>query len=185
MDFLSITNEHLDTIDLSAYSQKINSLEYQKYFLLNSGREHYRLLAHISQKNSSVNILDIGTFKGCSALAFSINETNKIYSFNLVDEFDLVKKPSNIEFIIDNILNEKYKSLILDSNYIMLDTFHDGNFEKKFYEYLISIDYKGYLLLDDIHLNSEMEEFWNSIKKEKYDISSIGHLTGTGVVYFY
>jgi hypothetical protein len=49
---------------------------------------------------------------------------------------------------------------------------------------LISINYKGYLLLDDIHLNFEMERFWGSITKEKYDITNIGHITGTGVVYF-
>jgi hypothetical protein len=49
---------------------------------------------------------------------------------------------------------------------------------------LVSIGYTGYLLLDDIHLNFEMERFWGSITKEKYDITNIGHLTGTGVVYF-
>jgi hypothetical protein len=29
-----------------------------------------------------------------------------------------------------------------------------------------------------------MERFWGSINKEKYDLTSIGHSTGTGVVYF-
>jgi hypothetical protein len=29
-----------------------------------------------------------------------------------------------------------------------------------------------------------MERFWNSITIEKYDITNIGHSTGTGVVYF-
>jgi len=92
--------------------------------------------------------------------------------------------PTNTEFIIDNVLNEKYKDAILGSKYIMLDTYHDGTFETEFYNYLVSIGYTGYLLLDDIHLNFEMERFWGSITKEKYDITNIGHATGTGVVYF-
>jgi hypothetical protein len=184
MDFLSITNEELDNIDLFPYSQKINSLEYQQYFMSKSGQEHYRLLAHISQNDDLVDILDVGTLKGCSALAFSVNSKNKVCSFNVLNQLDLNNTPLNAEFIIDNVLNGNYNSVILGSKYIMLDTYHDGTFEKEFYDYLISINYKGYLLLDDIHLNFEMERFWGSIDKEKYDITNIGHSTGTGVVYF-
>jgi hypothetical protein len=184
MDFLAITNEELDNIDLSPYSQRINSLEYQQYFMSKSGQEHYRLLSYISQKNNLINILDIGTLKGCSALAFSVNETNKVHSFNVGDELDLNLLPSNTKFIIDNILKSEYENIVLSSEYIMLDTYHDGVFEKQFLDYLVSINYKGYLLLDDIYLNSKMKTFWNSITKEKYDLTRIGHSTGTGVVYF-
>jgi hypothetical protein len=184
MDFLSITNEQLDNIDLFPYSQRINSSEYQGYFMSKSGQEHYRLLAHISQTDDLVDILDVGTLKGCSALAFSVNSKNKVRSFNVGNEFDLNYTPLNAEFIIDNVLNGNYNSVILGSKYIMLDTYHDGTFEKEFYDHLVSINYKGYLLLDDIHLNFEMERFWGSITKEKYDITNIGHSTGTGVVYF-
>jgi hypothetical protein len=184
MNFLTITNEELDNIDLFPYSQRINSLEYQGYFMSKSGQEHYRLLAYISQNDNLIDILDIGTLKGCSALAFSVNQSNKIRSFNIGNEFDLNLIPENSEFFIDDILKDEYKDIILGSKYIMLDTYHDGTFEKEFVDYLISIGYKGYLLLDDIHLNFEMERFWGSITKEKYDITSIGHSTGTGVVYF-
>jgi hypothetical protein len=184
MNFLTITNEELDNIDLFPYSQRINSLEYQGYFMSKSGQEHYRLLAYISQNDNLIDILDIGTLKGCSALAFSVNQSNKIRSFNIGNEFDLNLIPENSEFFIDNILKNEYKDIILGSKYIMLDTYHDGTFEKEFVDYLISIGYKGYLLLDDIHLNFEMETFWGSIIQEKYDITNIGHSTGTGVVYF-
>jgi hypothetical protein len=184
MDFLSITNEELDNIDLFPYSQKINSLEYQQYFMSKSGQEHYRLLAHISQNDDLVDILDVGTLKGCSALAFSVNSKNKVRSFNVLNQLDLNYTPLNAEFIIDNVLNGDYNSVILGSKYIMLDTYHDGTFEKEFYDHLVSINYKGYLLLDDIHLNFEMERFWGLITKEKYDISNLGHITGTGLVIF-
>ena len=184
MNFLTITNEELDNIDLFPYSQRINSLEYQGYFMSKSGQEHYRLLAYISQNDNLIDILDVGTLKGCSALAFSVNQSNKIRSFNVGDEFDLNLIPENSEFFIDDILKNEYKDIILGSKYIMLDTYHDGTFEKEFVDYLISIGYKGYLLLDDIHLNFEMERFWGLISQEKYDITNIGHSTGTGVVYF-
>lgn len=184
MNFNQIDNKELNTLDLVKYSNSINSPEYKCYFLDKSGSEHYRLLAYIAQNNFDINILDIGTFKGCSALAFSINESNNVYSFNIVNHLDLNQYPNNIKFIIDNILNDKYKNLILNCPYILLDTNHDGGFEQKFYEYLISIQYKGYLLLDDIYLNTAMINFWNLIDQEKYDISSIGHITGTGVVKF-
>lgn len=184
MDFLTITNEELDNIDLFPYSQKINSLEYQQYFMSKSGQEHYRLLSYISQNYNSINILDVGTLKGCSALSLSINSNNKVFSFNLDNQLDLNDLPKNIEFIIDNVINGKYDDLILSSPIILLDTFHDGTFEQQFLDYLIRINYKGSLILDDIHLNTEMENFWEKINLLKNDITHIGHLTGTGVVIF-
>ena len=66
----------------------------------------------------------------------------------------------------------------------MLDTDHDGPFEYKSYNYLKEINWEGYLLLDDIHLNNVMREFWNHIDNEKHDITSIGHWSGTGLVIF-
>ena len=54
---------------------------------------------------------------------------------------------------------------------------------KNFYDWLIKINYKGLLLFDDIHLNNEMRTFWNNIIHKKEDISHIGHITGTGVVW--
>ena len=37
-------------------------------------------------------------------------------------------------------------------------------------------------MLDDIKLNTGMYDFWNNIEEEKYDLSDIGHETGTGLV---
>lgn len=184
MDFLSISNNQLNNINLYDEVSKIKSDEYQKYFLSDSGLEHYRLLSYLSIKNESVNFLDVGTLKGCSALAFSHNRKNKVYSFNVVEELDLLDPPSNIEFIVNDILNDQFNDIIISSKYIMLDTFHDGIFEKEFLNKLILLKYKGFLLLDDIFLNEEMRVFWESINLKKYNITNIGHVTGTGVVYF-
>jgi hypothetical protein len=184
MNFETITNEDLDNIDLSELSLIIDNLEYQNYFTSKSSMEHYRLMSYISLNNDGIKILDIGTLKGCSALSLSINPNNEVNSFNLNDELQLNVKPSNINFFIDDILKSEYLDLILNSKYILLDTFHDGTFETVFFQYLKKIGYKGYLLLDDIKLNKEMVEFWDNVDIEKSDISHLGHSTGTGVVYF-
>jgi hypothetical protein len=36
----------------------------------------------------------------------------------------------------------------------------------------------------DIKLNESMVDYWNSVKEEKYDISHVGHHSGTGLVIF-
>ena len=180
---LNLNNQILDGLDMKM-SKHINNDEYKGYFNETSSKEHYRLLTYISSLYDNINILDIGTLKGCSALALSTNKTNKVFSFNLDNQLDLNDAPENIEFIIDNVINGNYDNLILNSPIILLDTFHDGTFEQEFLDYLLSINYKGNLLLDDIHLNNEMNYFWNNIKLSKIDITHFGHSTGTGVVYF-
>lgn len=183
MNFLEIKKDDLNKIDMIPLSKKIISTEHKNYFLETASQEHYRLLSYISLNNDNIKILDVGTFKGSAALAFSINPTNTVYSFDVAWFLDLTDY-DNFTFINDDVTKEKYKTLILSCPYILLDTLHDGKFEKSFYDYLKSINYKGYLLLDDIKLNIEMVDFWDSINDEKYDLSHIGHITGTGVVIF-
>ena len=176
--------EELQKINLTELSKNINSEEYKNYFLSLYGKEHYMLLAYFSTYYNNSIIIDIGSLKGCSALALSYNKTNKIKSFNIANHLDLSDIPDNIEFIVDNILNEEYKELILSSKLILVDTFHDGTFEQQFHDYLNEINWKGVLLLDDIKLNQEMINYWNNIKENKTDITQYGHDTGTGIVYF-
>ncbi len=184
MDFNNITNDALDILDLDSLSENIISDEYRGFFLCKSSVEHYRLLSYLSLSENNITLLDIGTLKGCSALAMSINQTNKVYSFDVGYSFDLNQRPENITFLIDDVTKPEYIQIILDSKYILLDTYHDGSFERIFYNHLKSIGYKGYLLLDDTKLNPEMESFWSDIDLPKKDISSLGHWSGTGVVFF-
>ena len=45
--------------------------------------EHYNLLSYISNKINNGIIVDIGTHRGYSSLAFSINPSNKIYTYDI------------------------------------------------------------------------------------------------------
>lgn len=184
MRIQEIKKTDLDSIDMIPYSKFINSEIQKNYFLDKSGNEHYRLLAYLSLKNFSDKIVDIGTFKGLSALSFSMNEKNQIYSFNIVDELDLNTFPNNISFFIDDVTKENFRENILTSKIIFLDTFHDGSFERNFMNYLDEIGYKGCLILDDIRYFGGLINLWEEINKEKYDITEIGHKTGTGLVYY-
>jgi hypothetical protein len=63
---------------------------------------------------------------------------------------------------------------------------HDGIQETKMIQKLVDKKYKGYVLLDDIHLNQAMQNFWDSIPVtvRKVDLTEIGHWSGTGLLIF-
>ena len=177
-----INKEILDSIDLTELSTLINDEEAKNYFLDIPGREHYKLLSYLSNEYTGEVILDIGTYKGCSSIALSYNTDNKVFSFDIKDYKVITRVPSNVEYIIGDITSSDYNSLLISSKLIMLDTFHDGNFESKFYYHLKNIKWKGTLILDDIYLNDSMKSYWEGIVEEKIDLTKYGHYTGTGLV---
>ena len=191
---IEVTNQELDAIDLSEYKlrrQQTNVPEH--WFLLESGKEHYRLLYYISSLYTGKTFIDIGTWVGDSALALASNKENNVISFDIVRQprntqgmyinIDELIKDENIKFLLGDAT--KYnKEEILNSPFIMLDTAHDGIFENEFYNFLHEINYKGFFFLDDIHLNEPMRQFWNNITEDKYDLTKVGHWSGSGLVHF-
>ncbi|MCH7749277.1 MAG: hypothetical protein IH939_14405 [Acidobacteria bacterium] len=73
---------------------------------------------------------------------------------------------------------------LISSPLIVLDTAHDGVFERRVYDMLDAAGYEGLLLLDDINLNTAMQDFWRQISREKIDLTPIGHWSGTGLARF-
>lgn len=178
-----INKEELLKIDLTEQSKLVIEDEFRGYFLDTIGKEHYKLLAYFSTKYNDCTLIDIGSYKGCSALALSYNKQNKVVSFDIRQGLKrLHKYPENVEFIIGDAMDPIYSEVVLSSPFIMLDTDHDGVFENAFYKYLKEKNYYGILMLDDIKLNKEMIDFWESIDSEKYDVSEYGHHSGTGLV---
>ena len=167
---LSVTREELNGIDLSEFKGV------QHWFNLEAGQEHYRLLAYISTLFDNRILLDVGTFKGDSARALSYGDNNVI-SFDLADDDLLV---NGIDFRIGNILD--HPDLIFSAPFILLDTYHNGDFEQEFMDKLIEIEYHGLVMFDDIHLNRQMQTFWHGIAQVKWDVTHMGHHTGTGIV---
>lgn len=161
--------------------------------LLTKTQEHYRLLAAFADMFYNEIIIDIGTFKGLSALALAYNKQNHVITVNKEKRSNFLGKAVEefpIEPILHDILkireNEYLTNKIKESAFVLLDITHNGKDEKEFYNFLLEIDYKGILIADDIYLkrNGDMEGFWNSIKEKKFDLTEYGHWSGTGIVDF-
>jgi hypothetical protein len=116
-----------------------------------------------------------------SALALSYNKSNKVKTYDIIKLLPENPNVDNIEYILgDSTKDTDLKNCPV----IFLDVDHDGIYEDIFYDHLKSINWKGILILDDIHLNEPMIKFWNRIEEEKHDITNIGHWSGTGLVVF-
>lgn len=180
---LKATKEQLNSIEFDSYRDSFLKKGYpNNWFFMEAGQEHYRLLAYIGSLYKSKTLLDIGSYQGNSAIALA-HSGNKIISYDLDTQPIIEKiKNDNIKFIKGDILADN--NLILASPFIMLDTYHNGDFEQEFVDHLINIKYKGLVMFDDIHLNNEMSNFWNGLKNEKFDLTEIGHFSGTGLVIF-
>lgn len=155
-----------------------------------AGRQHYRFLEELSCSHSFSTLFDIGTHKGMSALALSMNSTNRVVSFDIEAKSGLPVKP-NIEYYQDDLMTpegrEKWKSQLLASPVIFLDIDpHEGTREYDFYKWLEANAYKGQLVCDDIWYFKEMRDnFWYKIPSEhKTDVTYKGHWSGTGIVQF-
>lgn len=158
--------------------------EMRNWFHLESGKEHYRLLIHLSYCFDGVQIADIGTYRGASAIALSQNPKNKVFSLD-VEVFKNEIPSENINFHLGDFKTDKtIQENILKSSFIFLDIDHLYNKEIWFYEFLVENNWDGIMLCDDINLNEEMRRFWKEIHHEKYDITQYGHFSGTGIVMF-
>ena len=184
---LNVSNIELNSMNssyINKYSDKLINYQLNHdpyYFHMESGKEHYRLLMYISTLYNNEVIFDVGTNKCMSALALSYNKSNKIKSFDIVKLFPENPNVDNVEYILGDSTKD---SDLENCNFIFLDVDHDGLYENIFYDHLKSINWKGILVLDDIHLNNPMKDFWNRIEEKKYDITNIGHWSGTGLVIF-
>jgi predicted O-methyltransferase YrrM len=184
---LNVSNTELNLMNssyINDYSDKLRNIELQHdpyYFHMESGKEHYRLLMYVSTLYNNEVIFDVGTNKCMSALALSYNKSNRVKTFDIVKLLPENPNVDNIEYI----LGDSTKDIDLEKcPVIFLDVDHDGIYEDIFYDCLKSINWKGILILDDIHLNDPMKKFWNRIEEKKYDITNIGHWSGTGLVIF-
>jgi len=188
LDINTINNISLESV--YSYVNLKSTQNLPPYFLENAGSEHYKLLAYLASIINDTNnpYIDIGTYRGCSAAALSYNNNHSVITYDIIDcitdnEIFSIKNKENIKIKITDCCNEMLE--ICQSKLILLDIDpHDGIQESKIIDYLIDYNFNGILLIDDIHLNENMQNFWDSIKLKKYDITKYGHWSGTGVVIF-
>jgi hypothetical protein len=180
---LNLSREAMAGVDLRPLAGHVANPEHLRYFLDTDFREHYRLIAYLSSRFENSLIFDIGTNKGYSALALSYNPSNTVISYDIVEckELNAADRLTRIEYRLGDVLGD---TRLLSSPLIMLDTNHDGSFERVFYDFLKKHRYRGWLFLDDIHLNTAMIRFWSDITEPKEDLTDLGHWSGSGLVAF-
>jgi hypothetical protein len=106
-----------------------------------------------------------------------------VVSYDIAEfkELNAAGQLTRIEYRLGDVLSD---TRLLSAPLIMLDTDHDGSFERVVYDFLKKHHYRGWLFLDDIHLNAAMIRFWNDISEPKEDLTDLGHWSGSGLVAF-
>ena len=152
---------------------------------LPAGQSEYRLYAYLSTFFNNSIILDIGTRTGGSALALSYNTTNKVRSYDLVEKGARSIKKENITWNIGDFMQDE-KIDWENVSIVMIDVDpHDGFQERVMMDWLRDKGWKGLLLHDDIGPAwPDIQLMWDEIPEEKFDVTEIAHMSGTGLVNF-
>ena len=159
--------------------------------------EHYRLLAALVKLLQPKRVLEIGTFRGMSALALKkfLPVAGKITTFDIVpwesvsdtflrpEDFEDDRLQQQIGDLSDAAAFELHRSLIQETELLFVDGPKDGVFERKLLRQLETVDFHQPLLLvmDDIRFWN-MLATWHEIERPKLDLTSFGHWSGTGLV---
>lgn len=159
--------------------------------------EHYRILAALIRLQQPKNIVEFGTCAGISALAMlqemspdAVLSTFDLFKFdafpdNALKESDF--EDGRLVQHLDNLANreefEKHRSLIEKADFLFLDGPKDGKTEPKLVENLSTVKFQKtpIVVFDDIH-NFKMLGLWQQLPYPKFDMTSLGHWTGTGIV---
>jgi len=158
--------------------------------------EHYRLLASLVEDLQPDLAVEIGTFTGLSALAIlsTLPLRSRLLSYdivpwNTVPEHALREgdfRDGRFEQRIGNLADPNYfhqnAVLLQSASFIFVDGPKDGEFEPKFFELLRALPRTQpcWLIFDDIRL-WKMLGFWRNISLTKFDATSVGHWSGTGI----
>lgn len=191
-----LTKTFLDDNSNIAYIEDVRKL---------CGDEHYLFLAAFGMQFKNSKIIELGTHNGRSTIALNygnlINNTNNsiytydIFNFLLPNIFNNTTIKFRLENLFDPTIREINKEHILSSDVIFIDVDpHEGIVEYDMYLWLKQNNYKGFILLDDIHLGpghlgvtsgNSMQQFWDKIDDQyKIDLTKVGHYSGTGLVCF-
>lgn len=185
---ITLNKTVIDAVDLSHLRKYIEWHENSRYFELEAGKEHYKLLAYLSTQMTCKRILDIGCYLGQSSCAMSISEGKEIVTIDVVDclpdDVTTVKQRTNVSCIFDTTYLNYLPTIVLGCDLIVLDIDHTGMHERLILQKLRDCGYTGMVVLDDIHLNNMMRAFYRDIPELKIDISKYGHWSGTACVIF-
>lgn len=158
--------------------------------------EHYRLLAGLTQVLKPRRIIEIGTYTGASALAFLgvAGDKAHVITYDLLaweaipgtllraDDFDDGRLEQRLGDLADDAFWGGEEEVFTGADLVFLDGPKDGRFEPLMLQRLADLAGKAHfvLVVDDIRF-LEMIEAWAAFPAPKFDATSFGHWSGTGV----
>lgn len=159
--------------------------------------EHYRLLAGFIKALKPLNVIEIGTSTGLSALAMKefLPRKGKITTFDIKnwqsypdtvlkdEDFADGKLIQHIGDLSNPEILAQHRALLESANLIFIDATHDGKLEAQLMEQFQKLQFTTppYLIFDDIRVWT-MLKAWREISLPKMDLTSFGHWSGTGLV---
>jgi predicted O-methyltransferase YrrM len=160
---------------------------------------HYRLLAGLADELGATSVVEIGTYTGASALTFAARpHVRSVVTYDIVpwrqiedvmlDDADLVSHGGVIEQRLADLQDpatfERESSVLGAADLIFLDGPKDAVFERRFLELLLALPRtrRQCLVIDDVKVNT-MVDIWQQFPLPKIDASSVGHWSGTGLVF--
>ena len=170
------------------------NLSDSKWFNIYPG-EHYRLLAALIILMNPRAIVDVGTYTDMSAriaLDYAAEDA-EISTFDIIsyDKFDTHLNTTDFnknfrQHAVDLALEDNfnfYRDKLDNADIIFLDGPKNAQFELSFLGKLTTLSSKKekLLILDDIRFDN-MWEIWRDIDSPKFDATSFGHWSGTGLV---
>jgi predicted O-methyltransferase YrrM len=156
--------------------------------------EHYRFLAALVETIRPQLVVEVGTFTGMGSLsmASALAAGGRLITFDVVpwtsfpDTLLRDEDSSVIEQRLCDLSDEtafaEHSDLFAEADLVFLDGPKDGHFEPVLHRLLTgTVKASALVVYDDIRLLT-MVELWRSIATPKYDATSLGHWTGTGLV---
>ena len=157
--------------------QQLNRETYQKILQPRMLSGHYqgRILSMISKLVNPVNILEIGTYTGYSALCLieGMQKSGELHTIDINEElvdfqrkyFDKSGFGNQIHQHLGNAL-EIIPKLDISFDLIFIDGHHDGTAMMDYLELVFPmLSENGCVVVDDIRWSSSMNEAWMKVQK--------------------
>lgn len=159
--------------------------------------QHYRLLAALVDILQPASVVEFGTYGGLSSLAMktTLPSGSRLATFDVVgwkdipdnclraEDFADGSLVQHIDNLADSAVVEKHRDLLENADFLFIDGPKDGVTEQKMFAHFTRLNFKRspIFVIDDIH-DYKFLDVWDAIPHAKYDITSFGHWTGTGLV---
>jgi predicted O-methyltransferase YrrM len=178
--------------DLSELAEHF-PLEEDRSYILRWPGEHYRLLHGFGQVLNPDLVVEVGTYRGASALVLS-EVASSVVTYDVVgidDQPDApveaFKQAANVGQRLGDLKDRAYfqsqAELLGAADMIFVDGPKDGVFEQSFVPKLLMIAKPGaFILLDDVRFRC-MRSLWQGLDAARIDVGAFGHASGTGVIF--